>query len=102
MPHSEHILHIKKPHLFKKKLTPFDQLVLIVSVAYPLSALPQAIAVFDGRVEGVSLISWLSFMVCALLFLVYGIKNRVFPMIISNTLWVVMDALVVTGLLLQS
>lgn len=102
MPHSEHILHIKRPHFFKKKLSRFDQIVLIVSVAYPLSALPQAIAVFDGNVAGVSLISWLSFMICALLFLAYGIKNRVFPMIISNTLWVGMDALVVTGLLLQT
>ena len=76
-----------------------DKLVLFVSVAYPLSALPQAIEIFQGNAEGVSVISWMSFLVCAALFLAYGLKNRVFPMIISNVLWIAMDSLVVIGLL---
>lgn len=80
-------------------MTPLDKLVLVVSVAYPLSALPQAIQVYQGNVEGVSVISWLSFMFCATLFFIYGLKNRVFPMIISNFLWIAMDGLVVIGIL---
>ena len=99
MPHSDHYVHLKRPKLFKKKLTPFDAVVMCVSVAYPLSALPQAISVFQGHAEGVSLISWLSFLACATLFLIYGLKNRVYPMIISNTLWIAMDGLVVIGIL---
>lgn len=102
MPHSDHYIHLKRPKLFKKKLTPFDAVVMCVSVAYPLSALPQAIAVFQGHAEGVSLISWLSFLACATLFLIYGLKNKVYPMIISNTLWIAMDGLVVVGILTQT
>ena len=99
MPHSEHLLHIDRPRLFMRKLSGFDKLVIIVSIAYPLSALPQALEVFQGNTEGVSVISWISFLTCATLFLIYGVKNRVLPMIISNFLWILMDGLVITGIL---
>lgn len=101
MPHSDHYIHFKRPRFFKKKLSTFEAVVLCVSVAYPLSALPQAIAVFQGNADGVSLISWLSFLGCAMLFFIYGVKNKVFPMIISNFLWIAMDALVVIGIFSQ-
>lgn len=101
MPHSDHYIHthVRRKHLFRKKLTFFDSLVVCVSVAYPLSALPQAIQVFQGSTEGVSVLSWCSFLACAFLFLVYGIKHKVLPMIISNSLWIITDSLVVAGIL---
>lgn len=79
----------------------FDKLVLVVSVLYPLSALPQAIAVFSGHAGGVSIVSWGFFLVCATLFLSYGLRRKVLPMIISNSIWLVMDALVVIGIIVQ-
>lgn len=85
----------------KKPLNYFDLLVLVVSVMYPLSAIPQAISVFQGNTEGVAALSWIFFLMCAVLFLVYGIKRRVLPMIISNSIWIVMDLLVVIGLTVQ-
>ena len=100
MPHSDHILHIRRPKFLKKNMSSFDKLVLFVSIIYPLSALPQAVEVFRGNTEGVSIISWLAFMLCAGLFLIYGLKNKVFPMVVSNSLWIVTDGLVVTGLLM--
>lgn len=101
MPHTPiHIATKKKP--LKKNLhpfTPLDRVVLFVSVLYPFSALPQIIAVFTGKTEGVSVLSWMVFLVCAALFLVYGIKRRVPPMIVSNSIWIVMDSLVILGIL---
>lgn len=92
----------KKPvKILTPKLGLFDRIVLVVSVMYPLSALPQAIAVFSGNAEGVSLLSWGFFLVCASLFLTYGIRRRVLPMIVSNSIWLVMDALVVIGIFLS-
>lgn len=79
----------------------FEKTVLVVSFAYPLSALPQAIQVLQGNVEGVSFLSWLGFLLCASLFFMYGIKYKVFPMIISNFLWIIMDSLVVIGILVH-
>lgn len=86
----------------KKPLNLFDLLVIVVSVVYPLSAIPQAISVFQGNTEGVAVLSWIFFFMCAALFLIYGIKRKVMPMIISNSIWVVMDVLVVIGVIVQS
>lgn len=81
--------------------TSFDRLVLFVSVLYPFSALPQVMAVFSGRTEGVAILSWIVFLVCASLFLIYGLRRHVMPMIVSNSIWIVMDALVIAGILLN-
>ena len=75
-----------------------DRLVLLVSIGYPLSALPQLFQIIHGNYAGVSVISWLSFFGCAALFLVYGLRRHVMPMIVSNCLWVVIDAAVVASL----
>ncbi len=98
MPQSDHLMH-KTSH--KHKTTAFDKLVLVVSVLYPLSALPQAYDVMVGTAVGVSLISWVGFLACAVLFYIYGVQHKILPMIISNTLWIVVDLLVVVGILLQ-
>ncbi len=101
MPHTPiHIATKKTPILrpSNHKFTLFDKIVLFVSVLYPLSALPQAIAVLGGKTEGVSVISWMVFMACATLFLIYGIRRRVPPMIVSNSIWIIMDGLVVFGI----
>ena len=104
MPHSEHIIHFhhlknkKSKKLFRKKLTAFDKLVFAVTFLYPLSALPQIFEVAKGNTAGVSILSWTIFLLCSALFLTYGLKNKVFPMIISNVLWVIMDSIIVISL----
>ena len=88
----------------KKKKTPgdafLDRIVMVVSILYPLSAVPQLMEIIQGNAAGVSVLSWLSFFTCAGLFLVYGLRHRVMPMIVSNSLWVVIDGLVVASLML--
>ncbi len=101
MPHTPIHIATKKKPIPKKAthtFTALDRVVLFVSVLYPFSALPQIIAVFSGKTEGVSVTSWIVFLICASLFLVYGIKRRVPPMIVSNSIWIVMDALVIIGI----
>ena len=105
MPHTPIHIATKKKPLRKSDLHPYtnlDRVVLVVSVIYPFSALPQAIAVFGGRTEGVAALSWMFFLVCASLFFVYGVRRQVLPMVISNSIWVLMDAAVLTGLFLYS
>lgn len=89
------------PHtLTSRKSTLFDKLVFIVAIVYPLSAVPQAIEVLSGKTDGVSLVSWLMFLLCSTLLLAYGLKHKVAPMIMSNSIWVLVNVVVVTGLLL--
>jgi len=90
--------HIKK----KKKLSAFDVIVVIASFMYPLSGIPQVIQIFQGTTDGVSLISWVGFLTFASIFLIYGLKHRVTPMIIANSIWIVVDSLVIIGYLLNN
>ena len=86
----------------KKQVPSFlDKIVLIASVVYPLGGVPQVISVFSGNANGVSLLSWALFMLCASLFLAYGIKHRVVPMVVSNVIWIGIDGLVILGILIE-
>ena len=99
MSYSDHIFH--RVVAAKRHLSLFDRIVIVVSFIYPLSASPQVVEVFAGNIAGVSLFSWVGFLVCATLFLAYGVKHKITPMIIANSLWVVMDSLVILGILMQ-
>lgn len=74
---------------------------MLAAIAYPLSALPQVIQVFTGKSSGVSVLSWLSFALFSVLFIIYGTIHKVKPMVVTNSLWFVVQALVVTGTLLH-
>lgn len=100
MSHQSHLLH---NHLNKKKsLRNFDKLMLLVAFIYPLTGVPQAVKVFSGEVEGVSIVSWLGFLIFVSIFLVYAIVHRIKPMIITYVMWWCVDASVVVGILLNS
>lgn len=90
--------HIKK----KKRITTFDMVVIVAAFLYPLGSIPQVIQIFHGSTDGVSLYSWVSFTLFATIFLVYGFKYRIVPMIITNSVWLVMDILVIIGLLVNN
>ena len=86
--------HIKK----KKKLTTLDRTVLVAAFINPLTGIPQAIAVFQGDIAGVSLFSWTAFSFFAVLFLLYGIVHKIMPMIVTNFLWLIVDLVIVLGI----
>lgn len=100
MSRHNHILHY---HISKKKkLNYFDKFVVLASFVYPLSGVPQIIKVFEGHTDGVSIISWMGFMLFALIFLFYGLVHKIKPMIITNGLWLIADGMVVAGVLHHS
>lgn len=85
-------------HLSKKKRrTSFDKLVGVAAFAYPLSGLPQAMLVFQGSTDGVSLTSWVFFALFSVLFLIYGIIHKIKPIIVTNLLWLLVDIFIVIG-----
>ena len=85
----------------KKKHPVLDAIVMVVAVVYPLSTIPQILDIWIGRqVQGVSLLTWLSFLVLQAILLVYGIIHKDRKLTIMWGLWVLMYALVVVGLLI--
>jgi uncharacterized protein with PQ loop repeat len=83
----------------KKELTIFDYLITLASFVYPLMAVPQIFSVYSGKVEGVSLVSWIGFLFFSTSFFAYGMIHKIKPMIISNSIWILVDGMVVIGLL---
>jgi len=83
----------------KKRLTAFDAAASVMAIVYPLCALPQVLAVFRGRVDGVSVASWLLFAAFSVFFLAYGLVHRVKPMIFTYGIWIGIDLLVAFGTL---
>lgn len=88
----------------KKRATHIiDRLMNVAAVIHPLSALPQVYAIYSAHnVTGVSLWTWLGFMLIGLVFLAYGIVHKIKPFIVTQVLWFVVDFLVVVGVLMYS
>ena len=89
--------HISK----KRRLSAFDKVAVVAAFAYPITGVPQIFSVLQGQTSGISLPSWFGFILFALFFLVYGAVHRIKPMIITNALWLLVDSLVVTGVIVQ-
>ena len=71
------------------------------AVIHPLTATPQVYAIYATQdVSGVSLWTWLGFMLLGLVFLAYGIAHRLAPFILTQILWFIIDFLIVAGILL--
>lgn len=78
-----------------------DRVVSVVAFIGPLTSVPQIVEIWlvDRNAQGVSLMTWLGFMLMAAVWLIYGIVHKQRPIIISNALWIVAQGLVVLGAL---
>jgi uncharacterized protein with PQ loop repeat len=75
------------------------RLVYVAAFIGPLTIIPQVAEIWfvDRSAKGVSLITWLSFSLLSLVWLVYGLSRRDRPLIISNSLWLLGELIVVAG-----
>ncbi|QQG39509.1 MAG: hypothetical protein HYS81_03950 [Candidatus Aenigmatarchaeota archaeon] len=79
-----------------------DKLIYVVSIIMPLLTVPQVLTVWlDGNVSGLSLVTWVSYLVASVFWLAYGILHREKPIIISNVLWIVVFAFIVVGIMMR-
>ena len=73
----------------------------VAAIIHPLTATPQVYKIYSTNdVAGVSLLTWLGFMILGLIFLAYGIVHRIKPFIVTQVLWFIVDALVVVGVII--
>ena len=74
------------------------RLVLLVAIVEPLMTLPQIIQIYVSHNTGSSIATWVMYLVSSAIWLVYGIKTRNVPIIVTDIFWVAVEALVVIGL----
>jgi len=89
----------------REKLSKFHHLMVVIGLISPFATIPQVIKVFATHREhavGQSLITWAVYTVIAMLWVAYGIHRRELPLIIGNTLGVIMYGLVAVGIIIQA
>lgn len=79
----------------------FFYYMIAIGISAPVTTIPQLIQVWtERRVEGLSVVTWVSYAIFAGSWLVYGIINKQKPIIITQIFLLPMDLLIVLGILL--
>lgn len=92
-----HVKHEPFPHP-NKWINFVDRAIYFVAVFGLLMTLPQIIRIWVIKdASGVSPISWASYLVIAVFWLVYGVIHKAKPIIFTNLLWILFDAVIVIG-----
>jgi len=89
---------------YKRRLKKAKSEVTIDNLTYlalisPVMTLPQLYLVFTTDAKGVSLPTWITFLCVATLWLLYGLRHKIKPLIIVHSSWIVIDSAIVIGLL---
>lgn len=95
-----YVKHEKYPHP-NKWVRLLDKLVLMCAVIGPLVDLPQLFKIYmDKSAKDVSLLTWFFFSLFAIPWLIYGIVHKEKPIIISYSLWILIDSVIVVGIII--
>ena len=91
----------KKQTLRSVEQRAVDKMMNSVAFISPLSATPQIFTIF-GKQEatGVSLASWVLYLLIGLVTLAYGSFHKLRPIIISQSLWTIIDLVIITGVIM--
>ena len=80
--------------------TGLEKVLRILSVFTMLMTVPQVLTIWIGRdAGGVSLVSWISYLVSACLWLVYGLQKHDKTIYLACIGWILLDAAVVAGVI---
>lgn len=78
-----------------------DKLTFVVGIIGPFTVLPQIYSIYSTHVAtGVSLTTWLLIFIVTLPWILYGLAHKDKSIIVSFTLWEVVNMMVVIGVLL--
>lgn len=71
-----------------------------VAFITPFSTVPQIITLFQTKVAtGLSLQTWIMYLLFGMVPLAYAIINKIKPLIISNVLWTIIDLIMIVGII---
>jgi uncharacterized protein with PQ loop repeat len=78
-----------------------NKFIYFAAIVYPLTTIPQIIQIFTRKSAGnVSLLTWILYDLFTLVFLWYAIENRIRPLVIEYSMWLIAQSLVVLGIFL--
>jgi uncharacterized protein with PQ loop repeat len=93
---AEHVAHRRTGYL-----TFLDKTTFVAGIIGPFTVLPQIYSIFSSRsAQGVSLATWVLIFFVTLPWILYGVAHRDKSIIVSFTLWEVVNLAVVAGVLI--
>jgi len=87
-----------KTEITKKRV---GQFALMAGIIQPLITLPQIIEIYSSQsATDVSLLTWVGYLIFGIIFLIYGIVFKLKPIWIGQIIWVTMQLITVTGIII--
>ena len=79
-----------------------ERILRILSVATMVMTVPQVYTIWvDGNATGVSLLSWITYLVSACVWFVYGIRKRDKTIYLACIGWIALDAAILAGIIVH-
>ncbi len=79
-----------------------ERVLRILSIVTMLMTVPQVVTVWIGRnASGVSLISWVAYLISACLWFAYGIGKNDKTIYLACVGWILLDAAIVIGVIIH-
>lgn len=99
MPSHSYLLHLRTTKKQEKRL--IGALCSVFAVLMPLTTLPQIYLLYTTHdTRGLSLSMWVLYAIGVIPFLLFGIINRYRQLVVLNVLWLMAQAVIITGILL--
>ena len=77
-----------------------DRLVYFAAIATPFMTLPQLLKIWvEKSAVSISIVTWVAYLINAIIWLIYGIMHKEKPIIVTNVLWILMDISIIIGTL---
>lgn len=90
------------PHPDKLKRI-LDKLIYVAGIAGPVMTIPQVTIIWvDKNASGVSLVTWIAYLIITIFWLFYGLVHKEKPIIISNILWIIFEVVIIAGIIMYS
>jgi uncharacterized protein with PQ loop repeat len=82
--------------------TGLDKILRALSIVTLLMTVPQVLTIWIGRnVGGVSLVSWVAYLVSAGLWFIYGLQKHDKTIYLACIGWILLDAAIVAGVIVH-
>lgn len=78
-----------------------DKIIYFVGIFGPIMTIPQVLQIWYYKTAvGVSLISWIAYLFCAIIWAIYGFLHKEKPIIVSQCFYIVLEIFIVIGIIL--
>ena len=109
----EGIHHIQKRKRTKGKHEPYpskdflknilDRAIYIAGIFGLVMTIPQILKIYvEQNVSGISVPTWVAYLLMSLTWVAYGIVHKEKPLIITYSLWVIMKLVIIFGVMLYN